>query len=201
MFITLQKNYRGKDKDYRRSFAVQPCGGEPFEIALRFAGCCLRCGPCFASGYAWLNKFMSNRRVTSELTVDDAVSDYKAISYLKRHHSYNWLRILGGEPLLCDKYVTFLFDTLVKIAHLNGRKFNNGVIIQTNGICIGQGNVSLLEDKLGELFDANPNIKVCIEVSIKGTNEEEFRLISRLLDHSKQDLAHFKSLFGWDSFL
>jgi len=131
-------------------------------------------------------------------TLDDAVQDYKSIQYPRNYPSYNWLRILGGEPLLNNDYIRFLFDTIIKISEIDSRKFNNGVVIQTNGIFIGQGNISLLRTKLEELLRSNTKVKVCIEVSIKGTNVEEFQLITRSTNRPINELSKFEKLFGWN---
>lgn len=61
--------------------------------------------------------------------LDDLVQDYKMFPYPRNYQSYNWLRILGGEPLLNDDYVQFLFDAIIKISEIDSQKFNNGVII------------------------------------------------------------------------
>ncbi|MEM2888581.1 MAG: 4Fe-4S cluster-binding domain-containing protein [Candidatus Bathyarchaeia archaeon] len=196
VFLTLQRNPWEKG-GYTRTFAIQKCGGEPYEIALRFAGCCMKCGPCFASGYSWVDRFDNNHRVTCMKTFDDVVQDYQNIKYPVNCPSYNWLRILGGEPLLNNDYIRFLFDTIIKISEIDSQKFNNGVIIQTNGIFIGQGNISLLQTKLEELYRSNPKVKVCIEISIKGTNAEEFELITRSANRSPSELSKFEKLFGW----
>jgi uncharacterized Fe-S cluster-containing radical SAM superfamily protein len=196
IYLTLQRDPWEK-AGYTKTFAIQKCGGEPYELALRFAGCCMKCGPCFASGYSWVDRFDNNRRVTCMKTLDDVIQDYKRIRSPRNYQSYNWLRILGGEPLLNNDYIKFLFDTIIKISEIDSQKFNNGVIIQTNGIFIGQGNVSLLRAKLEELIHCNPKVKVCIEVSIKGTNVEEFKLITRSANRPTSELSKFEKLFGW----
>jgi len=89
----------------------------------------MKCGPCFASGYSWVDRFDYNRRVTCMKNLDDLVQDYKMFPYPRNYQSYNWLRILGGEPLLNDDYVQFLFDAIIKISEIDSQKFNNGVII------------------------------------------------------------------------
>jgi len=198
VFLTLQRDYGSGEKKYKWTFAIQQCGGDPGEIALRFAGCCMKCGACFASGYSWINRFQNSHRVVMVRTPEDVISDFTRIQYPVDYQSYNWLRILGGEPLLNEKYIRFLFDTLIKISEIDSAKFNNGIIIQTNGIFIGQGNTGLLKKKLEELYNTNPKVKVCIEVSIKGTNVEEFSLITRSANRSNKELLMFKRLFGWD---
>lgn len=197
VYLALQRDPWEK-AGYTKTFAVQKCGGEPYELALRFAGCCMKCGPCFASGYSWIDRFDKNRRVTCMKTLDDTIQDYKRIQYPRNYPSYNWLRILGGEPLLNNDYIRFLFDTIIKISEIDSQKFNNGVVIQTNGIFIGQGNISLLRTKLDELLRSNPKVKVCIEVSIKGTNVEEFKLITRSTNRPISELSKFEKLFGWN---
>jgi len=197
VYLALQRDPWEK-ADYTKTFAIQKCGGEPYELALRFAGCCMKCGPCFASGYSWVDRFDNNRRVTCMKTLDDVIQDYKRIQYPRNYPSYNWLRILGGEPLLNNDYIRFLFDAIIKISEIDSQKFNNGVVIQTNGIFVGQGNISLLRTRLEELLRSNPKVKVCIEVSIKGTNVEEFKLITRSTNRPISELSKFEKLFGWN---
>jgi len=192
VYLTLLKNfdlerqkYCGK---YDKTIAIQKCGSRPYELALRFAGCCLWCGPCFASGYSWPGKFRNNPRVTNKKSAIDVVEDYRKISYPSESFNYNWLRILGGEPLLNDNYIQFLFDALITISNIDSEKFSNGIIIQTNGIHIGKGNVNMLKKKLKKFHDVNPLVKVVVEISIKGTNVDEFKLITQVPDASARDL-------------
>lgn len=178
-YLDLQKSYGSVDKKCDKTIAIQKCGNSPYEISLRFAGCNLRCGLCFASGYSWSDKYMERRTVTNEKTPDDVVKDFKAIPYPLGYNRYNWLRVLGGEPLLNEKYVDFLFEVLIKISQIDSQKFNNGIIIQTNGIYIGKGNTNQIKKYLEELYGVNPLVKVAIETSIKGTNPEEFELLTQ----------------------
>lgn len=201
VYLALQRNYDFERQSYcgkyDKTIAVQKCGDKPYEIALRFAGCNLRCGACFAYGYSWPEKFRKNRRVTNKKTVSNLIEDYQNISYPSGFSNYNWFRILGGEPLLNDNYIKFLFDTIIKISDIDSDKFNNGLIIQTNGIHVGKGNVAVLKRKLKELHDINPLVKVAIEVSIKGTNADEFKLITRVPNNLAQELfdCNIKSYF------
>lgn len=179
VYLTLQKNVgcEGHNK-YDKTVAIQKCGNPPYELALRFAGCCLRCGPCFAAEYSWSDKFLHNPRVRKNIPLDRVLADFNAIP-LPVNGKYNWMRILGGEPLLNDEYIEFLFDFIIQASIMNASKFNNGIIIQTNGIHIGRGNTNLLKTKLQELYRTNPTIIVTVEISIKGTNPEEFELLSQ----------------------
>lgn len=176
VYLTLQKPY-GYEGNYDKTITIQKCGNPPYELALRFAGCCLRCGACFAAGYSWVDKFRNNRRVKSNIPIKRVINDFQKIPSPFTHTSYNWLRILGGEPLLNDEYINYLFDCLVEFSRINSEIFNNGIIIQTNGIHIGKGNTNVLKNRLKELYETNPRVIVVIEVSIKGTNPEEFKII------------------------
>ena len=100
--------------------------------------------------------------------------------------------------MLNDAYINFLFNILNEISKIDSKKFNNSIIIQTNGIYIGQGKTSALRKGLEELYESNPEVKVCIEVSIKGTNEEEFELITRSHARPKEEFSEFLQIFGWD---
>jgi uncharacterized Fe-S cluster-containing radical SAM superfamily protein len=178
VYLTLQKTSGRESSDYNRTIAIQKCGNPPYELALRFANCSLRCGACFAAGYSWSDKFLNNRRVRGNIYLDQVMADFNAIP-IPKGSSYNWMRILGGEPLLNDENIEFLFDFIIKASRLDALKFRNGIIIQTNGIHIGRGNTAILEQKLRELYDANPSVMVTIETSIKGTNPEEFGLLTQ----------------------
>lgn len=178
VFLTLQKTYK-IDEPYCRTIAVQKCGGYPYELTLRFAQCCLHCGACFASGYSWPEKFRHNKRVRSNIAVEQIVDEFTNIQYPKEHRSYNWLRILGGEPLLNDEYIDFLFNVLIKISSMDSKKFNDGIVIQTNGIHMGKGHLENLKQGLTRLYNVNPNVIVAIETSIKGSNPDEFMLIAQ----------------------
>lgn len=198
MLPLLQKSYGSTDRKCTKTMAIQKCGNAPYEISLRFAGCNLRCGLCFASGYSWAEKYLERETVTDGKTVEDVVDDFKSIPYPSGQGSYNWLRILGGEPLLGDKYVEFLFEVLKEISKIDSKKFNNGIIIQTNGTYVGKGNTEMIRKCLEELHEANPAIKVAIETSIKGTNPEEFALLTRqstdLFEHNINSYSFLKRL-------
>lgn len=56
VYLTLQKNLGDKQAAYDRTIAIQQCGDYPYELASRFAGCCLRCSTCFAADYSWQDR-------------------------------------------------------------------------------------------------------------------------------------------------
>ena len=144
VYLTLQKDYGDRRSNYDKTITIQKCGDYPYELALRFAGCCLKCGACFAAGYSWEDKFRQNRRVRSNTPITQVLTDFRNIPR-PPNGRYNWLRILGGEPLLSDEYIEFLLEILIQISKMDSQKFNNGIIIQTNGIHIGRGNTPYLE--------------------------------------------------------
>lgn len=172
--LTLQSNIG--EKTQNRTVAIQKCGDPPYEVALRFAGCCLRCGACFAAGYSWPEKVSSNKRVVADVPIERLVEDFDTATTGKP--PFNSFRVLGGEPLLNDEYINYLFDFLVCIAK-HAERFRNSVIIQTNGIHVGRGNTTVLGKRLEELYQVNPDVLVVIETSIKGTNPDEFALVAR----------------------
>jgi len=198
VYITLQRPL-GEPGSYTKTITTQKCGQFPYEIALRFAGCNLKCGACFAYGYSWADKYLKNRRVKANLSVEKIVDDYKEIKEPSPKRNYNWLRILGGEPLLNDEYINFLFQVIAEISQVSSDLFNNGIIIQTNGIYLGQGNTKTLENHLIELNDLKPEVKIAIEISIKGTNEDEFAFITRSNKHwYKYNLKAYYNLLDLD---
>jgi uncharacterized Fe-S cluster-containing radical SAM superfamily protein len=184
VYITLQKNL-GEKGSYSRTVASQPCGNAPREIALRFGGCNIHCWLCFAKGYSWNESYRTHYRVRNNIPIATLVNDFNNIPIPVRGH-YNWLRILGGEPLMNDEYINYLFDFLDIISLNDSKKFNEGIIIQTNGIHIGRGHTQVLEERLNKLYSINPNIVIAIETSIKGTNPDEFKVISGVTENFYQ---------------
>lgn len=177
VYLALQKSICEVNGKQDKTVAIQKCGNPPYEISLRFAGCILRCGACFASGYSWPDRFLKSKRVKKNIALDRLIDDYERIPRIRR--PYNWMRILGGEPLQNKEYIDYLFAFLKNIAMRDTAIFRNGIIIQTNGIFIGSKGSDLIKDHLLELYDINPQIKISIEVSIKGTNPEEFALLTQ----------------------
>jgi len=177
VYLALQNNYRERGSP-RRTVAIQRCGDEPYEVSLRFAGCNLRCGPCFASGYSWPEIFRGNRRVI-HASIDKVVRDFESVSYPKGYMSYNWFRVVGGEPLLNEHYINFLFDILTRVTSIDSKKFNKGIIVQTNGIYLGRSSLHDFSSRVSAFCETFPDVKLVIELSIKGTNEEEFELLAR----------------------
>jgi len=178
VYLTFQADINEESRKYDKTMAVQKCGDYPYEIAIRFAQCCLRCGACFAAGYSWVDEFQKNRRVHSNILPERILKDFNNI-IVPPSGGYNWMRILGGEPFLNDEYAQYVMEIILKTSTENSKKFNNGIIIQTNGIHLGRGGTRIVEDNLRKLYQINPSVTVAIEVSIKGTNPDEFNLLTQ----------------------
>lgn len=179
MAVYIKTQQDAIEKGLKETIVRQICGDAPYELALRFAGCNLRCGACFAAGYSWSEKFKLHNDVKQDIPINELVSDFNSKPQ-PTGKNYNWLRILGGEPLLNDEYVKYLFQMLKEVVRADSKKINNGIVIQTNGIWLGKGKTQEFEKSMKELCEINPNISVAVEISIKGSNPEEFEFITRL---------------------
>lgn len=177
VYLALQKSVGEPNAQQNRTVAIQKCGNYPYEVSLRFAGCNLRCGACFASGYSWPNKYLTSKRVKKNKLLKDLIDDYSRIPNVEQN--YNWMRILGGEPLLNEEYINYLFTFIKSIAERDTAIFNNGIVIQTNGIHVGLNGADLVKKHLDEIYNINPQLKISMEISIKGTNSREFSLLTR----------------------
>ena len=156
------------------------CGPTPpGEIVLRSAYCNMQCIPCFAYSYSWPERAKKNKDIV-KVSVSRILAEFQSfLDHRKpeKKESYNWFRVLGGEPFLTpdslDDYIRFI--STIDPKHY--RLFNHSVLIQTNGFILGR----MPKDELVARFKplSNKNIKVVIEVSIKGSNPEEFRIITQ----------------------
>ncbi len=178
VYLKLQSNAGDRNGKDDRTVAIQKCGNPPYELSLRFAGCSLKCGACFAAGYSWEDKYRLNRNVAPGITIEQVVQDFESIPR-PVGGKFNWLRVLGGEPFLNDEYTQFLLEILARLVRTDAAKFNCGIIIQTNGIYFGRGNTGFVTAGLRTLHELNPGVIVAVETSIKGTNPDEFALVSR----------------------
>ena len=157
------------------------CGPTPpGEVVLRSAFCNLRCIPCFAYNYSWPEKAKINKDVI-DISVNRLIREFltffSEISVPGNKPSYNWFRILGGEPFLNKNVLKGYVDFLKNIPNDVSSKFNRAVLIQTNGIMLGITDKEELKEIFNPLKDKS--FKIVIEVSIKGSNSEEFRIITQ----------------------
>jgi len=166
------------------------CGPTPpGEVVIRSAFCNLRCIPCFAYNYSWSEKAKMNKEVLG-LSVDRLTSEF--LTFLNKTPipggklSYNWFRILGGEPFLNKKSLKDYVNFLMKIPDDISPRFNNAVLIQTNGIILSTIDKKELKEIFSPLTDKP--FKVVIEISIKGSNPEEFKIITQRQENMAQKL-------------
>lgn len=137
------------------------------ELAIRFIGCNFRCSFCYAWKYSWPPDYSSlNTKYIRRLSIYDILN-----KIMKSQLNFEWIRITGGETIWNQNRTNYLIDLLNEFNSLdyNGSK---NIIIQTNGSLIS--NFSKQLNILHE-FD---NLKIIMEVSIKGTNRKEFELLN-----------------------
>jgi len=157
------------------------CGPTPpGEVVMRSAFCNFRCIPCFAFNYSWAERAKTNKEVIGisvDRLIHEFVTFFSRISIPGYKPSYNWFRILGGEPFLNKKLLKNYVDFLRAIPDSIAPKFNNSVLIQTNGLVLG----AIDKEELKEIFSPlrDKPFKVVIEISIKGSNSEEFKIITQ----------------------
>lgn len=118
---------------------------------------------------------------------DNCIEDIKINGNICGRHGCNgikYIQITGGESLLNIDRIEFLVSSIIDLNNYisKNREINEniyGVIIQTNGVFIGENysTYNELTELLSNLRDLS-NIDVLFEVSLKGTNEEEFKLLS-----------------------
>lgn len=133
--------------------------------------CCLsHCHFCYARAYSWPKR--CNRYSASRFFSSDKL--FKVFKELEGSNAFRWIRITGGEPLLTENRVAHLVSFLEKLSSYNNTFFGCRVIIQTSGVTIGKKNylVSYLE-RLADL-----DLSFIIELSLKGTNEEECKILT-----------------------
>ena len=84
------------------------------------------------------------------------------------NHIDTFIRFTGGEPTLCWDNISEIFSYYEADAVLR----NIPVLIQTNGVEIGRGNVDI------NSFLSKTKQCYLIELSMKGTNRDEFALLT-----------------------
>jgi len=156
------------------------CGPTPpGEIVVRSAYCNLRCIPCFAYSYSWPERAGKNQDIV-KVPVWKIVTEVQ--TFLKHNRpvqtdSYNWFRVVGGEPFLSEAHLESYIDIISKIDAAYRKLFTNRILIQTNGIILGKLSKEFLLKSFKPLADRN--LKVVLEISIKGSNPKEFEIITQ----------------------
>ena len=143
------------------------------EAVLRYIGCNLSCKFCFAHSIIKLPKKIE-RSKTCSFTPDHLAEKLRRFV---EGRQISHVRITGGEPLLSPERTHHLVEFLEKYDELvrNDHNLLNKIVIQTNGLSLAQAEV---QELICELSDSCPNLKIMLELSLKGTNEEEYELLT-----------------------
>jgi len=144
------------------------CGGCQ-ELALRYCNCHFECIFCFAISYAWPSRWKSAKPIRKCSPIEIAESIKREIALKK----YDWVRISGGEPLLTIKRTRELIETLFLLDRSVDSPLR--IVIQTNGFAVSNKKIQTELEKLL----ATENIQILIELSLKGTNNIEFSLLTQ----------------------
>lgn len=147
----------------REKYAPGRCAydGKYHEVRWDLSGCNLRCLFCWSPASIPEVTHDPVRVIqTSEIVAETAAS-------LRQHHA-TFIRFTGGEPTLQWTGVAEVFSELHRLRHDQPPP----ILIQTNGIAIGEGTASL------EVLKATPGQRYLFELSIKGTNAAEFALLT-----------------------
>jgi uncharacterized Fe-S cluster-containing radical SAM superfamily protein len=180
----------------RKTVGYAKCGPTPpGEIVVRSAFCNLECIPCFAYSYSWRENASKNKDVArfSSRRIVNEIHDFLEHNPPEGSNSYNWFRILGGEPFLSEAYLELYVDIISRIREEYLSLLNNKVLIQTNGLVLGK----LSKESLTEKFEplARTNSKIVVEVSVKGSNPLEFSTMTQSREEESKTLfqQHLKA--------
>lgn len=181
----------------KHSIDFAECGPTPpGEIVIRSANCNLMCKGCFAYNYSWHDRARNNKEVIKK-TRQELLSEFKQFSKrsdVQERKPFNWFRIIGGEPFLNEQnvreYVALISEFDDEIISL----FEGRILIQTNGITLGKLNVDQLESLFTPL-KGKDSLKVVVEVSIKGSNEQEYMILtSSIADNYHKSINAVRNL-------
>lgn len=170
----------------RKKYSPFYCGYpsiEPdfFELRWDLVDCILRCEFCWSPA----SRIESLKEPIINMTPSE-VSE-KTMDKIK-YPSRSFIRFTGGEPTLYWEELLEVFESLAN----NKKTANIPILIQTNGVLIGKGDVDL--NKL----NAKPirNLKFLFELSLKGTNAEEFEILT-----TKPKEIYEHQLSAYDKFM
>lgn len=145
-------------------------------LVLRYWGCSLRCALCYSQAYAYLNS--GGSRAKHVYDVGEVVAALVNPQELRKFADFSvtWTRIQGGEPLMSEKraFATTLFSKAAFEWMLKQEKVTNPrVVIQTNGILLGQcpeDTLAAFVSMLGDALPVSGKGRLAIEISFKGAN-------------------------------
>lgn len=118
-------------------------------------GCNLRCIFC------WSNVPRDNPSIGWKFYSPEEV--YSSLKRIAERRKYRLLRISGNEPTIC-------WDHLIRVLELVEENGHFNFILETNGIVIGSDR--------SKAEDLSRFSRVHVRVSLKGTCEEEFSLLT-----------------------
>ncbi len=118
-------------------------------------GCNLRCIFC------WSDFPRDNPQAEWDLYSPEQV--YSKLSGIAASRGYRVLRVSGNEPTIC-------WDHLMELLELVERDGRFSFILETNGILIGSDG--------SKARDLSPFTKLHVRISLKGTCEEEFSMLT-----------------------
>jgi len=144
--------------------------GEFYEGRVAYVKCVSHCKFCYAQAYAWpehAERYAGSRYYTSDKLSEQA-------NDVTKRESFCWIRITGGEPLLDEERIVHLTSFLQNFSRVQTSSFGSRIVLQTSGVTVGRKEkfIRYLE-KLSKL-----DLLFLIEVSLKGTNERECRILT-----------------------
>jgi len=164
-------------------------------LVIRYWGCSLSCAICYSQSYAYLNEEGSRKKVN--LTLNNCEESIKKLTT-----KVGWTRIQGGEPLLNrDRaiFTTKLCAFALKYMEDNSPYEDPRVIIQTNGLWLGNTTEEELSNFFNKLIDAVEQTskgRIIIELSFKGANKFVIKKFGDTLNqHSDILLLQKKAFF------
>lgn len=172
----------------RKKYAPYYCGypskgPEYFELRWDVIDCVLRCEFCWSPA--------SRPESTNEPIVQkNATQIYDETVRNIKYPSKSFIRFTGGEPTLYWEELIQVFGSLAN----HERMVNVPILIQTNGILIGRGDVDLSE------LNSEPITKLqfLFELSLKGTNADEFEILAtkpkEFYEHQLSAYEEFKTV-------
>ncbi|ADI73376.1 Radical SAM domain protein [Methanohalobium evestigatum Z-7303] len=173
--------------------------GQHGALVLRYRDCNLSCYLCYFQPYAYLNRTTSRRPVTSSL--ETCVNQLNNLD-----RSIGWVRIQGGEPLLNDsrsKSTSILAgEVLNHIVSNNLSSYENPrIIIQTNGIWLGNASVDKIDEFVQKIVEYLENVgygKIVLEISFKGSNREMANSYAKSINTTNVDDVLATQISGYN---
>ena len=145
------------------------CGEQGRELVIDFWNCNLDCVFCFAWQYSHSYALIHNRNKKKDASPQEIVRELE-IAESPSLGEVCWVRFTGGEPLRIKENIKEILDIL---SHLNDHVSKElNILIQTNGTTLKK-----IVNDLDELGDYT-SLKILMEISLKGTNPEEFALLT-----------------------